>query len=135
MQIKATLTKDPKLKKLLESLSVRTRERIFSKIAIALKDSTRARFFFSKDPQNQTWIPSKSAEKEGRRTLVKSGRLRDSVDANVNGNFIEVGIPQNTDYGRKFQLGIDGQEKREFLGISKADEKIIMKIIEKELKF
>lgn len=108
-------------------------ERINSIIAIELKNSTRARFFFSKDPEGRTWIPSKSAQKEGRRTLVKSGRLRDSIETNVTANKIEIGIPRGTIYGKKFQLGEDGQEQREFLGVSKADEKIILKIIKKEL--
>ncbi|HQK38756.1 MAG TPA: phage virion morphogenesis protein, partial [Flavobacterium alvei] len=110
--LRIRLQNDPNLKKLLEKIkSPRTLQRILSSIAIELKSSTRARFFFSVDPEGRPWIPSRSALKEGRRTLVKSGRLRDSVNTNVTTNKIEVGIPRATIYGKKFQLGIDGQEQ------------------------
>lgn len=132
--IKVKLTASPDLKKLLAKVKDRrTMDRIRSKIAIELKNTTRARFFFSKDPLGRGWIPSRAALREHRRTLVKSGRLRDSIDSDVVGDNIEIGIPRATIYGKKFQLGEDGQEKREFLGVSEQDKKIIMKIIKDEL--
>lgn len=132
---KISTSLDPQLRRWLDKLkNPRTRQRILSSIAIELKNSTRARFFFSKEPDGDTWVPSKAAEKEGRRTLVKSGRLRDSVATNVIGDKIEIGIPSSTIYGKKFQLGEDGQIKREFLGVSNEDERTIVTIIKKELE-
>lgn len=132
---KITTKLDPKVKKWIDKLNnPTTKRRILSSIAIELKNSTRARFFFSKDPEDQRWIPSKAAIAENRRTLVKTGRLRDSVATNVIDDKIEIGIPESTIYGKKFQLGEEGQIKREFLGVSKEDEKIIIKIIRKELE-
>lgn len=132
--IKVTLIKDPKLKKLLKNLSKENQDRIRSIIAITLKDSTKARFFFQKDIHDRRFIQSAAAKREGRRTLIKTGNLQRSVDADVKGTTIEVGIPKATDYGKKFQLGIDGQDQREFLGLSAADRRIIMKIIKAELR-
>jgi len=131
---KISLRSDPKLKKLLDKIdNPQTIQKALSAMAIELKNSTRARFFFSKDPLGRTWKKSEAAKREGRRTLVKTGRLRDSVDTNVKPKRIELGIPKATNYGKYFQLGSKPQVKREFLGISKSDRKIMTKILKREL--
>jgi len=72
-------------------------------IGASLVSSTVQRFRQGVSPSGEPWKPSRRAEREGGRTLVDSGRLRDSITHEVSGNSVSVGT--NVVYAAIHQLG------------------------------
>jgi phage virion morphogenesis protein len=131
-------------------------------LANALRNSTLTRFKKGVDPEGEAWPPSGRAESEGRmskegkakaqsmarfegsgktisgKTLVDTGRLKNSITTAVDVDEIQVGT--NVVYARIHQLG--GEEgkpnatmpKRPYLGLSKDDEELVAKMIELRIK-
>lgn len=97
-------------------------------------------------PSGAAWTPSKAAQEEGRRTLIKSGNLRDSIthrasrdETQVGSNVVYAAIHQfggtiraKTAKGLRFKIGDRFVTKREvtiparpFLGLSDEDRTMI----------
>lgn len=72
-------------------------------IGAAMEAKTRLRFREGVDPEGAPWKPSKRALKVHGQTLVKSGRLRDSITHNVTETGVEWG--SNVVYAAIHQFG------------------------------
>lgn len=84
---------------------------LMGSIGLGLEGSTRERFAeTSRAPDGSAWEPSIEAIIEGRRTLVKSGNLADSITHRVDGNSVEVG--SNVLYAAVHQFGATIAKKR-----------------------
>lgn len=121
---------------------------LMDSIGTGLVNSTIERFNeTSKTPDGTPWPPSIAAGLEGRRTLIKSGNLRDSVTHEPSTNAVEIGsnvlyaavhqfgktIRAKTARGLRFRVGdrfVTKQQvtipPRPFLGISAEDEEMIL---------
>ena len=72
-------------------------------IGEALTASTRRRFEAGAGPDGKPWKPSLRAQLEGGQTLLESGRLRDSVHAEIEPDRVMVG--SDLIYAAVHQLG------------------------------
>lgn len=73
-------------------------------IGAALETSARGRITETNiGPDGVAWPPSERATREGNQTLEETGRLRDSIEAQVSGDELVVG--SNVTYARIHQLG------------------------------
>ena len=77
------------------------------------------------------WSRSASAKKENRKTLVKTGRLKNSFKYKIATDYIE--IYSDCDYAGYNQFGTRYIEKRPFLFLRNEDDIDIAKILMKEL--
>lgn len=101
----------------------------------------RTRFLAEVDTEGHPWFPSIAGInrrfKGGTGTLFDTGTLFHSIQEFSRGpEFREIGT--DVPYGPIYQLGLSGQVRREFLGVSEEDslvvEKFILKRIEDALK-
>lgn len=92
----------------------------------------RQRFHLQVSPDGIPWKPSKLAQKENRNTLLRSGRLFNSIQLFTRGKGFRL-IGTDVEYAPDHNLGI-GQEKREFMGLNLDDAGIIEQIILARLK-
>lgn len=95
-------------------------------IGSALVTSTLLRFERGQDPEGTPWLPSQRALETGGQTLIKTGRLRDSITHRATADSVVVGT--NLVYAAIHQLG--GQAgrgrrtripARPYLGVSADD--------------
>ena len=89
---------------------------LFDRIGLALETTTIERFDLGRDPDGKSWVPSQRVRKGAvgehgpvkLKTGIISGRLRQSVTHRASASQVEVGT--NVVYGRRFQLGFQGEE-------------------------
>jgi phage virion morphogenesis protein len=120
---------------------------LMDSIGMGLEGSAIERFNeTSTAPSGASWTPSRAAQEEGRRTLLKSGNLRDSITHRAGRDEVEVGsnviyaaihqfggtIRAKTSKGLRFKIGDRFITKKEvtiparpFLGVSDADRDMI----------
>ncbi|HUO23123.1 MAG TPA: phage virion morphogenesis protein [Caulobacteraceae bacterium] len=77
--------------------------RLMKRIAVVLENSTRQRFRTGIAPDGVPWKPSLRASASGGKTLVLSGRLRDSITSAADDRRAMVGT--NLIYGLIHQVG------------------------------
>jgi phage virion morphogenesis protein len=97
--------------------------------------STDTNFAEQRSPDGTPWQPLSAytlrLKAENHRLLEilqSTGRLRASIAYQADADSVVVGT--NIDYGVKHQLGLDGLAARPFLGVSEADEAVILEILE-----
>lgn len=88
----------------------------------------RQRFQLMVSPDGTPWVPSKAALKEGRNTLIDTGRLYNSIQLSRVGIDHRV-IGTDVPYALQHNNGI-GQVQREFMGLNEDDVSLIFQIIE-----
>jgi len=76
---------------------------LMDRIGELLENTTRLRFETGRSPEGAPWKPSIRAEKEGGKTLVKDGHLRDSITHRASADRVEIGT--NLIYAAIHQLG------------------------------
>lgn len=118
------------LKSLLKRLE--NRKPVMDKIGETMVRSTEVRFNIGKDPNGNDWDPSIRAIREGNRTLVDTGRLKNSIKYFADENKVVIGT--NVPYAKWHQTGTKRMKARPFLGVSKIDSSKILKIVNKYLK-
>jgi phage virion morphogenesis protein len=104
---------------------------MLDEIGDALARSSRHRFETSTGPDGEAWAPSARAQKEGGKTLVDRGHLRDSVTHLATTSAAIVG--SNLVYARVHQLGSEVMPVRPYLGIDADDEAEIGAIVQDHL--
>lgn len=92
----------------------------------------RQRFHLQVSPDGTPWKPSKLATKENRNTLLRTGRLFNSIQLFSRGKGFRI-IGTDVPYAPAHNLGI-GQEKREFMGLNLDDAGIIEQVILARIK-
>lgn len=92
----------------------------------------RQRFQLQVAPDGTPWKPSKLAQKENRNTLLRTGRLFNSIQLFMRGKGFRL-IGTDVPYAPAHNLGI-GQEKREFMGLNLDDAGVIEQVILARLK-
>lgn len=112
-------------------------EPAFKNIGSYLLLSTDDRFRKEVDPQGNPWKPNapstiaqKKAQGRINKILQNTGRLRDGFSYKTSRDRVTIGT--NVNYASKHQLG-QGVPKREFLGVSKEDEREIIAILDEFL--
>jgi phage virion morphogenesis protein len=97
--------------------------------------STDEHFEKEVDPAGVPWKPDSPytidfKKKNNRilKILQSTGRLRNSIAYAADATSVTLGT--NVPYAPDHQLGLDGKTKREFLGVSEADELVILEIIQ-----
>lgn len=92
--------------------TIKNPEPILEALGDVFRRSIVQRFWKQRGPTGRPWKKSKAARKARRRTLVRTGDLRDSMRVVVSGDRLEIG----TDiwYGRIHQVGgpIDAEYRR-----------------------
>lgn len=76
---------------------------VMADIGLALVENAQARFRSNIDPDGQAWKPSERARREGGRTLLDHGHLRDSITYVATNDRLEVGT--NAVYAPIHQFG------------------------------
>lgn len=76
---------------------------LLSAIGLEMVTSTGRRFETGTAPDGSRWPRSLAALQEGRQTLIKTGRLRDSITYNATSTDVEVGT--NVEYAPPHQFG------------------------------
>jgi len=109
-----------------------------NQIGAALEDSTLERFETNIAPDGTPWLPSERALAQNGRTLVDTGRLRDSIGYEVTGDELSIGT--NVIYAAIHQGGGKAGRNlatilpaRAFLGISDSDQFTIDEILNEAL--
>lgn len=87
----------------------------------------RQRFHLMVSPDGTPWTPSKAATKEGRNTLLDTGRLFNSIQLYTRIAGLRI-IGTDVEYAVSHNDGI-GQLKREFMGLNEDDTILIQNII------
>jgi len=128
---------------------------VFAEIAPKMVLNTKLRFKQQQGPTGKFWKRSNAARRENRKTLIKTGRLFNSIEATYDKKEIQVG--SDVKYARFAQLGGRAQLKgryrirnnkkskrkppvskrvvaRKFLGVGKRDRKEINKILTRRIK-
>lgn len=97
--------------------------------------STDTNFAEQRSPDGEPWQALSARtllfKHENRRLLEilqSTGRLRASIAYQADFDSVVVGT--NVEYGVDHQLGINGMPERPFLGVSEADEAVILEILE-----
>lgn len=121
---------------------------LLDRAAAVILNRVRTRFLAETDPSGKKWPPSKRGlqrrAKGDTGTLFDTGSLFHSIQiltprATANTRVIGI-LPGSVNrrtgvdvasYGKKHQLGLDGMEKREFIGVSSSDEKVVAKVLSK----
>jgi phage virion morphogenesis protein len=119
---------------------------LMRKIAALGAAATRARFRAGRGPDGEKWEPSERVWKEGGRTLVDSGHLRDSISrrfSRAHAEFHQFGGRILPKRGKALKFRTPGGgfavvrqvrlPARPFLGISKEDKANILDIIESHI--
>lgn len=98
----------------------------------------RTRFLRQEDTFGTPWIESRAAKRRkasgrGGGTLFDTGRLFHSISL-IRSAPNERRITTDVEYAAKHQFGLEGQVKREFLGISGEDALVILSAINTRLR-
>ena len=126
-----------KLVELLQKVAQLTEpSNILDKASAVVLNRIRQRFLREVDTAEQPWEPSKAAIrrrlKGGTGTLYDTGNLFRSIQqAGVEGT--ETRITTDVEYAKYHQFGIGGNLKREFMGVSEADARIVERVLQKYL--
>ncbi len=90
---------------LLERLNDRLEDKTqpMAEIGEVLVSSIRWNFREQRSPSGEKWKPSRRAQREGGQTLIDTGRLQNSIDAQAYPDRVEVGT--NVPYAAPLQLG------------------------------
>lgn len=126
---------------------------VMANIGEALLNSTRQRFSDQVSPEGEAWSPlsnvTKAQKKKNKdKILTEEGRLRRLLSVQVGKNYVEVGSTRIYAGTHQFgaRRGAYGKNQkgtpipwgdvpaRPFLGVSDADKKTILEIIQKHLK-
>ena len=91
----------------LRSLAETDKKSLNKVISQLLRSSTVQRFKTQQAPDSQRWKQSIRAEREGGKTLVQTGRLRNSIHTKSDETGLAVGT--NTIYASTHQLGAQGR--------------------------
>lgn len=101
--------------------------------ASVLVGRIRQRFLQERDVQGNSWTKSEAARREGRRTLLKTGRLFRSIQAfKVDSNTRAVGT--DVPYAKFHQFGTRYLPKRSFIGANSSDIEAITDVFLKRLR-
>jgi len=84
-------------------------------IAIKLHQNVIVRFVKERDPDGQSWKPSKRAQREGGQTLTDTGRLRASIRFGFGRNYAEV-FTNTLEYAAVHNEGAARMPKRQYIG-------------------
>jgi phage virion morphogenesis protein len=120
------------------------KQQLNTQIAQALENSTLERFKTGTDPDGGAWKPSGRVQAENAKrrksgksgkTLVDTGRLRNSIHSASSDDAAEVGT--DVVYARIHQLGGDAGRNhatklaaRPYLGMSADDERVVRAVVE-----
>lgn len=110
--------------RLINSLDV---EEILDLAAASALSRIRQRFHLMVSPDGVPWKPSKAATREGRNTLLDTGRLFNSIQLYTRVANLRI-LGTDVDYAPKHNFGM-GQEQREFMGLNDDDVYLIQNII------
>ena len=102
-------------------------EEILDLAAASALSRIRQRFHLMVAPDGTPWTPSKAAIKEGRNTLLDTGRLFNSIQLYTRVAGLRI-IGTDVEYAVAHNDGI-GQLKREFMGLNEDDVLLIQNII------
>lgn len=83
------------------------KKRLNNVLSSAVRSSTMERFKTSKGPDGKRWEPSRRAEREAGKTLVKSGTMKNSIRQSASDSGFAVGT--NNIYAPTHQLGEPGR--------------------------
>lgn len=92
-----------RLKSALKQLSETDIKKLNSAIGELLRSSTVERFNTGKNPDDKPWPVSKNAIASGKKTLLNTARLRNSINSSANQKGVAVGT--NTIYAATHQFG------------------------------
>ena len=153
-----------RLMKRLRQFSELDKKRLNNVLSSVVRASTMERFKTSRTPEGKRWEPSKRAEQEAGKTLVKTGTMKNSIRRSANDSGFAVGtnniyaathqfgapgrritIRAKTSRGLIFKIGDQWIRKKQvtirvhiparpFLGISEEDQKEIREEFEAELR-
>lgn len=117
-----------RLEEIEDSLDV---ERIADAAAAAQLNRLRQRFLAQVDTNETPWVPSRAAARRqasgrGGGTLFDTGTLFHSIGVKRVGVGVRS-IGTDVSYARKHQEGLEGELKREFIGISSTDAETMTK--------
>lgn len=134
------------LKKKLQKIA--NPEKALKQIGISLVASTKLRFNRGEDPQGQKWEPRseatisilKSKNRLTNKTLVVTADLQKSISYIATKNNVKIGT--NVEYAEINNRGgrttFNGREveipKRQFLGISRSDQRQIERILDRHMR-
>ena len=127
------------IKRKLDRLELATNtEEVLDVAGAFLLNQIKTRFLRQEATDGSIWPESKGSifrAKSGRDggTLFESGRLFESIVLSRGGPGIRI-IGTDVEYAPKHQFGLEGNPKREFLGISPEDELGDRNIIEARIK-
>ena len=76
----------------------------------AVRESTLERFKQSRDPEGKRWVRSIRAESEGRKTLIQTAQLRNSIEVESDATGFAVGT--NAKHAATHQFGEPGRTIR-----------------------
>ena len=117
-------------------------EVVLDKIGAALLAEHRDRFLSQRGPDGDAWLPSFSAVREGRNTLLDTQALFNSIGLFRKGPGVRsIGVDESVrnprtgqsaaEYGLLHQFGI-GVPKREFIGFAVGDRAVVEAILSAE---
>jgi phage gpG-like protein len=117
----------------LDNIAELNTEDVLDEAAAFLIGQILKRFLAEQNPDGQPWLPSKAGIRRrlagGTGTLFDTGRLFRSLQVykDVKG---QRRIGTDVPYAAKHQLGTHGMPVRAFLGVPKADEIMVSKILD-----
>lgn len=84
----------------------------------------------------QKWVVSKAAQKEGRKTLIKSASLMNSVGYEARAGSVSIGINTSlVPYGPYHNEGMPPQIKRQFITLRKSTvDRVIRETLERNVR-
>ena len=86
------------------------KKRLNNVLSSVIRASTMERFKTSRTPEGKRWEPSKRAEQEAGKTLVKTGTMKNSIRRSANDSGFAVGT--NNIYAATHQLVTLGVRSR-----------------------
>lgn len=88
------------------------------------------------DAGSEKWVPSAAAMREGRKTLIKTGKLMNNISYNAGQRFVIVGIDTSVvKYGVYHNEGMPPQIKRQFITLRKSTvDRVIRETLERNVR-
>jgi phage virion morphogenesis protein len=129
----------PEIKRKLDKLNLATdSEEALDAAGAYLLNQIKTRFLRQEATDGSTWPVSQGSifrKKSGRDggTLFDKGKLFESIELRRGGPGVRI-IGTDVSYAPDHQFGLNGNPKREFLGISNEDEAGVANIIEQRIK-
>ena len=105
---------------------------VFQAIGVDLVSSTQKRFDDGVDPDGNPWLPSARALRDGGKTLIDTGALRNSITSIATKDELQVGSFVN--YASDHQFGERGLPVRAFIGLSQQDETLVLSRVTEALE-